>query len=131
MLQYNQDDCRTLKRIVEFMRSLAAPDSSGGSVSQIPFKSAETDDLIKGRPHWDIFRPREYASEDFKKVARCAYFDYQRELGYVRSHPPFKIVNNNHTKFKRDSIRVNKAESIASYQWHHRQTKKTQHSPQP
>ena len=130
LLQYNQDDCRTLKRIVEFMRSLAAPDSSGRSASQITFKSAQTDDLIKGRPHWDIFRPREYASEDFKKVARCAYFDYQREKVYVRTHPHFKIVNKNHRKFKRVSTRVNKVESIESYRCPHCQSKKIEKGQQ-
>lgn len=115
LLQYNQDDCYTLKRIVEFIRGLAAADSSGAPVSQIPFKNAQSEDRTKERPHWDIFRPREYASEDFKKVAQCAYFDYQREKVYVRTHPHFKGVNRRHRKFSRLSNRINKVESIESY----------------
>jgi predicted RecB family nuclease len=34
LLQYNQDDCRTLKRIVEFLRHLSSPES-GPSVSEL------------------------------------------------------------------------------------------------
>jgi hypothetical protein len=115
LLQYNQDDCYTLKRIVEFIRGLAAADSSGAAVSQIPFKNAQSEDRTRDRPHWDIFRPREYASEDFKKVAQCAYFDYQRERVYIRTHPHFKAVNKRHRRFRRLSSRINKVESIESY----------------
>ena len=130
LLEYNHDDCRTLKRIVEFMRCLAAPGSSGGVLSQIPFKSTQSEDLIKDRPHWDLFRPREYASDDFKKVAQCAYFDYQREKVYVRTHPQFKVVNKRHRKFRRLSSRINKVESIESYQCPQCQSKKIQKGQQ-
>ena len=115
LLRYNQDDCRTLKCIVEFITRLASPDSSGRAVSLVPFKTAQTEDLTKDRPRWEMFRPREYASADFKRVVRCAYFDYQRERVYVRTHPHFKVVNKKHPKFRRVSTRVNKAELIECY----------------
>ena len=130
LLQYNQDDCYTLKRIVEFIRGLAAADSSGAAVSQIPFKNAQSEDRTKDRPHWDIFRPREYASEDFKKVAQCAYFDYQREKVYVRTHPHFKVVNRRHRKFRRLSSRINKVESIEGYRCPHCQSRKIEQGKQ-
>ena len=50
---------------------------------------------------------REYALEDLEKVAKCAYFDYQREKVFVRTHPHLKVVNKKHRKFRRTSIRVN------------------------
>ena len=123
LLQYNQDDCRTLKRIVEFLRHLSSPES-GPSVSEIPFKTAQTEDLTKSRPHWDLFGRREYASGDFKKVAKCAYFDYQREKVYVRTHPHFKVVNKRRRKNTRASVRVNKVESIEIYRCPQCQSKK-------
>ena len=130
LVQYNQDDCHTLKRIVEFISGLAAADSSSNAVSQIPFKNAQSEDRTKDRPHWDIFRPREYASEDFKKVARCAYFDYQREKVYVRTHPHFKVVNKRHRKFRPLSSRINKVESLESYRCPHCQSRKIEKGKQ-
>src|SRR6266480_4446048 len=130
LIQYNRDDCHTLKRIVEFISGLAAADSSSNAVSQIPFKHAQSEDRTKDRPHWDIFRPREYASEDFKKVARCAYFDYQREKVYVRTHPHFKVVNKRHRKFRPLSSRINKVESLESYRCPHCQSRKIEKGKQ-
>ncbi len=130
LLQYNRDDCYALKGIVEFIRRLAEADSSGASVSQVPFKNAESEDRTKDRPHWDMFRPRECASEDFKKVARCAYFDYQREKVYVRTHPHFKVVNKAHRKFRRLSSRINKVESIESNQCPHCRSRKIEKDKQ-
>jgi predicted RecB family nuclease len=130
LLQYNQDDCRTLKHIVEFIGRLTSPDSATGSVSQIPCKTAQTEDLIKERPRWEMFRPREYFSEDLKKVAKCAYFDYQREKIYVRTHPHLKVVNKKHRKFRRGSIRINKVESIESQRCPQCQSKKVQKGKQ-
>jgi predicted RecB family nuclease len=124
LLQYNQDDCRALKRIVEFIRCLASPSSCGGTVSQIAFKTAQTEDVAKKRPRWDMFRPREYASHDLKEVAESAYFDYQREKIYIRTHPHFKVVNKRHRKFRQASIRVNKLESIESQRCPQCQSKK-------
>jgi len=123
LLKYNQDDCRTLKRLVEFIRNLNLP-QSGPSVSQIPLKTAQTEDLMKDRPHWDLFGRREYASADFKKVAQCAYFDYQRDKVYVRTHPYFKVVNKKRRKNTRASTGVNKVESIESYRCPQCQSKK-------
>jgi DNA-directed RNA polymerase subunit RPC12/RpoP len=124
LLQYNHDDCRTLKCIFEFIRDLASPDSPGCAVSKIPFKTAQTEDLIRDRPRWEMFRPRAYTSEDFKKVVQCAYFDYQRERVYVRTHPHFKVVNKKHRKFTRVASRINNVGSIESQRCPQCQSKK-------
>src|ERR1700730_19147304 len=55
---------------------------------------------------------QEYASEDLEKVAKCAYFDYQRERVFVRTHPHFKIVNKKHRKFRSPVNRANVVVSI-------------------
>ena len=44
------------------------------------------------RPRWELFRAREYASADLEKVAKCAYFDYQRDKVFVRTHPQIKTA---------------------------------------
>jgi predicted RecB family nuclease len=130
LLHYNRDDCFALRRIVEFIKGLAVADSSVAPAFQIPFKNAQSEDRTKDRPHWDMFRPREYASEDFKKVAQCAYFDYQREKVYVRTHEHFKVVNKRDPKSRRLSSRVNKAESIESQRCPHCQSRKIEKAKQ-
>ena len=107
LLQYNQDDCRTLKHVSEFIQGLTSPASTIPTGSQAHFKTTHAEELIGDRPRWELFRPKEYALEDLKKVAKCAYFDYQREKVYVHTHPHFKLVNKKHRKFRRTLIRVN------------------------
>src|SRR5207245_834398 len=91
---------------------------------QISFKTTQTDDLTKDRPRWDMFRSREYASQDLKKVAKCAYFDYQRERVYVRTHPHLKAMNKRRRKFRRAAIRINKVQVMESQRCPQCQSKK-------
>jgi predicted RecB family nuclease len=131
LLQYNHDDCSTLKRIYEFIRYLASQDSPEGASSQTHFKTTQTEDLIKDRPHWDMFRPRkEYTSEDFKKVAQSAYFDYQRERVYVRTQPHFKTVNKKRRKVVQFSSRINTVDMIESQRCPQCQSKKIEKGKQ-
>jgi predicted RecB family nuclease len=111
LLQYNQDDCRELKRLVDFVRRVTAPDSTSAALPGTPFKVAPTEELNTARPRWELFRPREYAVKDLEKVAKCAYFDYQREKVFFRTHPHLKVV----AKKQRNSpIRVNAVSSLVS-----------------
>jgi predicted RecB family nuclease len=114
LIQYNQDDCRELRHIADFIRGLTSADSATAMVPPTAFKTTRTEELAVDRPRWELFRPKEYASEDLKKVARCAYFDYQREKVFVRTHPHFKIINKRHRRFKRTALHVNKVHSIES-----------------
>ncbi len=114
LVQYNQDDCRELRHIADFIRGLTSADSATAIVPPTAFKTTRTDELGEDRPRWELFRPKEYALEDLKKVAKCAYFDYQRERVFVHTHPHFKTVNKKHRKFRRTLIRVNKVHSRQS-----------------
>jgi predicted RecB family nuclease len=115
LLQYNQDDCRALKLVCDFIGGLNAPDTAAAAMAQACFKTARTEELTKDRPRWELFRPREeYATEDLKKVAKCAYFDYQREKVFVRTDPHFKVINKKHRRYNRTSFRINKVYSIES-----------------
>jgi predicted RecB family nuclease len=46
LLRYNEDDCRTLKRIFESIRGLIAPESTIPTGLQTPFKTTHTKELI-------------------------------------------------------------------------------------
>ena len=124
LLQYNQDDCRALRHVFEFINHLTSPDRMTAAPLQVSFKTTPTGDLTKDRPHWDRFRPREYASQDLKKVAKCAYFDYQRERVYVRTHPHLKVLSKSRHKLRQASIRINKVQVIVSQRCPQCQSKK-------
>ncbi len=108
LIQYNHDDCSELKRLCEFMGRLNSLDFANTGENHTAPKVSRTADLRKDRPRWQIFRPREYALEDFKHVVKCAYFDYQREKVFVRTHQHFKAINKSHRKLKRTNARPNK-----------------------
>jgi predicted RecB family nuclease len=108
LVQYNQDDCRTLKHVCEFIRRLTSPDSATPEVPQSLPTITHTEEMIKERPRWELFRPKEYALEDLKYVSKCAYFDYQREKVFVRTHRQFRIINKRHRNLKRTNTRPNR-----------------------
>jgi predicted RecB family nuclease len=114
LLRYNEDDCRTLKQVFESIRGLIAPESTSPTGPRTAFKTKRTEELATNRPYWQLFRVKEYASEDIEKVAKCAYFDYQREKVFLRTHPHFKIINKRRRRFKRTSLRVNKVHAVES-----------------
>jgi predicted RecB family nuclease len=98
---YNKSDCLILRRLTEFMihqtSSTSAEGETGTSVSR-------TSEMTMARPHWQMFAPKQYALEDLKHIARCAYFDYQREKVFVRTHREFRTINKNHRRLKRPKI---------------------------
>jgi hypothetical protein len=111
LLQYNQDDCRELKCIVDFVRQVISQDSTSAGLPNTTFKIALTEELATARPRCELFRPREYALEDLEKVAKCAYFDYQREKVFFRTHPHLKVAAK---KKRRSSTRVNAVSVLES-----------------
>ncbi len=105
LVQYNQDDSRELKHITDLIVQIASPQTSTTtSFPQAVFKIVPTGELATARPRWELFRAREYASQDLEKVAKCAYFDYQRDKVFVRTHPQIKRAVK---KRRTASMRVN------------------------
>jgi RNase_H superfamily/Transposase IS66 family len=98
LLQYNEEDCRDLKHVCELIKRLAHSEIVKSVSSEGLPKTARTDALLKEGPHWDLFKPRDYALDEFKHIAKCAYFDYQREKVFVRTHRQFNIINKSHRK---------------------------------
>ncbi|MCX6575217.1 MAG: TM0106 family RecB-like putative nuclease, partial [Candidatus Aminicenantes bacterium] len=105
---YNQDDCRTLKHVCEFIKRLTFMDDTSPAVDRTLPKTIRTDEMTKERPRWELFGPKEYALEDFKHVNKCAYFDYQREKVFLRTHRQFKIINKQRRMLKRTTTCSNR-----------------------
>ena len=106
LLQYNQEDCRALRRVSELITDLTRSASASPAL-QDGFPATRTEEMIKERPHWELFREKEYASEDFKYLCKCAYFDYQREKVLVRTDPQLRSVNKKHRNLKRTKMSPN------------------------
>jgi predicted RecB family nuclease len=91
LVQYNQDDCRALKHVVESIGRLISSDAptppghGRGSATN-------TADLrpVSSRTH--RFGTIEFALPSFDVVNRSAYFDYQRQKIFVRTSTPLKRV---------------------------------------
>lgn len=111
LVQYNQDDCWELRHIADFIWGLTSVNSAT-VIAPAVFKTTRTEELATDRPHWEVFKAKEYASEDLKRVAKCGYFDYQPDKVFVRTHPHFKTINKRHRRLRRTSLRVNKVDSI-------------------
>jgi predicted RecB family nuclease len=109
LVQYNKDDCITLKRLTEFIDSVASADATTH-----PFRTAWTEEIKQGRSHWKIFSSRKPSLEDFNFVTKCAYFNYQREKVLVRTHGQFRSINRQHRKLKHTSVRPNQVVKLES-----------------
>jgi predicted RecB family nuclease len=107
LTQYNKDDCIQLKRLCEFLASLNSTDFTNNAGDPTLPKLSRTEELKTDVPHWEMFRARDYALEDFKHIVKCAYFDYQREKVFFRTHQHFKTINKHHRKLMRTNTRPN------------------------
>jgi predicted RecB family nuclease len=91
LLQYNQDDCRALKHVVESMGRLISTDAitlpghGRGSV-------VNTADLKPASCGSHRFQKIEFALPAFDVVNRSAYFDYQRQKIFVRTSPSLRRI---------------------------------------
>ena len=111
LLQYNKDDCHELKHITDFLVQITSP--GAGATTSFPqaiFKVVPTGELATARPRWALFRPREYASADLERVAKCAYFDYQRDKVFVRTHPQIK------TAIKKRRTTSNRVNTVSAFE---------------
>ena len=105
LLAYNAQDCEALSRVTAFARNLCEQPhhDSAANATQI----VRTEEIPRERERWEMFSPKKYAVEEFKQINKCAYFDYQRERVFVRTHPQFKKINRKQPRPALRTPRVN------------------------
>lgn len=84
LLKYNRDDCYALKQVAEFLDDIVAKQDlprQGLNDQSLVF----TDTLPKGESRAQIFRKKDFAINEFERINKCAYFDYQRDRVSARS----------------------------------------------
>lgn len=79
LVRYNQEDCRALRRVTEFVAALG-PDATrrrdgGPAVDSAPQSGS----------FW--FRKTDFFCPELAHIHKCAYSDYQRERVYFRTSP--------------------------------------------
>jgi predicted RecB family nuclease len=90
ILEYNKADCIALMRLTEFITRQISM-KIGKSEDGITVNRTEDMKII--RPHWQLFAAKPFALDDLRHVNKSAYFDYQREKVFVRTHPQFKLIH--------------------------------------
>jgi len=91
LLQYNEDDCRALKRVVESIGRLISSDAPTPP-GHARCSAINTADLRPTSCRTHRFGTIKFALPGFDVVNRSAYFDYQRQKIFVRSSTPLKRV---------------------------------------
>jgi predicted RecB family nuclease len=91
LLQYNQDDCRALKHVVESIGRLISSETATPP-GHARSSAINTADLRPASCRSHRFRKIEFALPSFDVVNRSAYFDYQRERIFVRASTSLKRV---------------------------------------
>ena len=85
LLQYNLDECLALWRVAEFIRSSSIETDRGEAEAvRDEMKVAKLQDLERLR-NLKAWGPARFAQSEFKFIAGCSYFNYQRDHVYVRT----------------------------------------------
>src|SRR5215469_7717672 len=91
LLQYNEDDCRALKHVVDSIdRLVFSEESTMAALAQGTVINAGDLRRASGRSH--RFRKIEFSLPGFDVANRYSYFDYQRQKIFVRTSPSLRRV---------------------------------------
>jgi predicted RecB family nuclease len=82
LMAYNADDCKALDVLVSKLGELAQAIPNGSSLP--PDEVVDTTTLKREHPYG--FKRTSFAFPDLSVINRAAYWDYQRERIYVKSH---------------------------------------------
>jgi len=110
LIEYNRTDCVLLKRLSDFV----VRESSADDSNNVDTKVSHTQKMSVERPYWRLFCVKKYVLEDFHRITKCAYFDYQREKILVRTHRQFKAINRNHRRLRKTNLRPDQTITLES-----------------
>jgi predicted RecB family nuclease len=96
LLRYNSEDCLALKQLTEHLQFVL---TSGNQ----DLKGVVAVDNLIGKDDFRCWGQRIFAIDNFRTMADCAYFDYQRAKVFIRSNPEMEHVRRR--KLKRATAR--------------------------
>jgi predicted RecB family nuclease len=101
LVAYNQEDCSALRRVVEVIQSLGSDVPPGDGAPRV----VSVDDIKVARAH--KFCDPDYVLPEFKVIAKCSYFDYQRDRVLFRTSPAVRRANRRAVRLPRAELKVN------------------------
>lgn len=82
LLQYNREDCEALQTVATYLSYLATDDDTRG-----PDESVALVETLRHKEDFGKWGERKFAISEFRTIADCAYFDYQRSKVFFRTSP--------------------------------------------
>jgi predicted RecB family nuclease len=104
LLTYNEEDCSALAKVVESLRSVGS-NSQPGTSGTGPLVASVED--IEVSCHHKFSNP-EYVLPEFARIAKWAYFDYQRDKVLFRTNPAVRKSIAREKRRKRQVWKVNR-----------------------
>jgi hypothetical protein len=101
LIQYNREDCQALRRVTEFLLSVCAGTSQGGTAPNVA-----SADSIGEAGHFH-FGKQEFFCPELAQINKCAYSDYQREKVYLRTCPAMRQSLRRKLRACKRRLRVN------------------------
>jgi predicted RecB family nuclease len=118
LLTYNAEDCAALRMVTEFVQAVSEAARQRGEATVAPATCppvAWTDEIAAPLSRTEWCR-QNFAIQDFDRVNRCAYFDYQREKVYLRtSEVVRKACLRQRKRKKQAKLPVNREVEIKSH----------------
>ena len=107
LIQYNIEDCHALRLTKEWL----------SRIDETFSEKAINGDLIKVEDvkvkNFNNFGQPDYLIQEFKEIAKYAYFDYQREKIYLKTNPNVKRAIKRREKRKKQINKINRIIEIS------------------
>jgi predicted RecB family nuclease len=84
LVKYNREDCTALQVVTAYISQI----SSGATVE--PDETVAFVDTLRQKEDFGKWGERKFAIDDFRTIADCAYFEYQRNKVFFRTSPNVK-----------------------------------------
>ena len=115
LTKYNRDDCMALRLVHEAVEKIAEGSSTEHVNCLAPPKSQDPEgeaavctDSLMHTSDYKEWGQRAFAREEFRRVADCAYFEYQRNRIYVRTNAQVRLYQSRSKKrSQRATVRPN------------------------
>src|SRR5262249_11541710 len=92
LVRYNAEDCLALKALVDLLTRIAPEASAGTLAGSTSPAVVHTQDLQKAPGRRHRFGRKDSSLPGFDYVNQCAYFDYQRDKVFARTHSRVKTI---------------------------------------
>lgn len=106
LLTYNSEDCKAIEHLTSFLLELNLKQNNSLPIGDKPV--VDVDLLNPSDAFQTKFGKTEFALPEFKAINKAAYWNYQQEKVYFRSHPQRKRTFRGNTKLRTQKLRINK-----------------------